>query len=118
MDNIDTATLLIRLGVGGVMLLFGISQIKSPEKWLKYMPSLIRFLMPIKPESFMRIHSLGNLGLGLLLITGLLQPLSIGLALAWWIWVLPFAFSYDYTVGLRDFAIIMALAALLVLNNL
>lgn len=117
MDTIDTASLLLRLGVGVVMLLFGISQVKSPEKWLKYIPGLIRFLMPVKPESFMRIHSFGNLGLGFLLVSGLFQPVSIWLALVWWLWVLPFAFFYEYTVGLRDLAIIMALLALLALNT-
>jgi uncharacterized protein YjeT (DUF2065 family) len=118
MDNIDTASLLIRGGIGLVMVLFGLSQLRKPEKWLKYIPKLIQFLMPVKPESFMRVHSLGNISLGLLLLTGLFQPLTIWLAIAWWIWVSPFAFYYEVTVGLRDFAIIMALVALLVLQNL
>jgi hypothetical protein len=116
MQDVEVAALLIRLVVGVVMVLFGISQMRSPEKWLKYIPGLLRFIMPIKPASFMRIHSLGNLGLGLLLASGLWQPASIWLALVWWILVLPFAFYYEYTVGLRDAAIIMALIALLVMQ--
>ncbi|HSH18203.1 MAG TPA: hypothetical protein VK978_02370 [Candidatus Saccharimonadales bacterium] len=116
MDNVETASLLIRLSIGIVMVLFGISQIKAPQQWLDYIPGFIRFLMPVKPASFMRLHGLGNLSLGLLLMSGWLQPLSLWLALAWWAWVLPFAFFYNWTVGLRDFAIIMALATLLLVR--
>lgn len=116
MDKIDTARLLIRLGVGIVMLLFGLSQIKSPAKWLGYIPGFLKFIMPIRPTSFMRLHSLGNIVLGGLLVSSFWQPVSIWLALIWWGTILPFAFYYGYTTGLRDFAIIMALVSLLLLS--
>lgn len=117
MSDIETAELIIRLSIGLAMIVFGASQMKSPEKWLKYMPGIIRFLMPIKPTSFMRMHSVGNISLGFLLAAGLFQPVSIWMALLWWIWVSPFAFYYEFTVGLRDLAIIMSLVSLLLLRN-
>ncbi|MDB5181361.1 MAG: hypothetical protein JWP13_124 [Candidatus Saccharibacteria bacterium] len=80
------------------------------------MPGIVRFLMPVKPSSFMRVHGIGNLALGILLVSGLFQPVSIWLALLWWAWVSPFAFYYEFTVGLRDLAIIMALISLLILG--
>lgn len=117
MDNAETAALLIRIGVGTVMIAFGLSQQFSPHKWLDYMPWLIRFIMPISPVHFMRLHSLGNLGLGILLLGGVWLPAALWLVLVWWIAILPFAFYKDFTIGLRDFAIIMSLIALLVLTN-
>lgn len=117
MQDIEIANLLIRLSIGTVMFIFGLSQVKSPEKWLKYMPGIIRFLMPIKPTSFMKVHALGNLSLGILLASGLFQPISIWVAIVWWAWVSPFAFYYEFTVGLRDLAIIMAIVSLLFLQT-
>jgi hypothetical protein len=117
MDFVETASLLIRLGIGFNMVVFGLSQLRSPQKWLPYMPKIIQFLMPIKPTSFMRIHSFGNIILGLLLMIGLWQPVSIWLALLWWASILPFAFLYEFGVGIRDLSIVMCLIALLVLQS-
>lgn len=116
MDHVQTASLLIRLGVGVVMVLFGLSQLRSPELWLTYIPRIIRFFMPMEPKIFMRIHSLGNLGLGLLLCLGIWFPVILWITIFWWISILPFAFYYEYTVGLRDVSIILALIALLMLH--
>lgn len=115
MDDYKIAELLIRFGVGIVMVVFGLHQIKSPASWQHYIPGLVRFMMPISSSTFMRLHGSGNVSLGLLLMSGLIQPVSACLALAWWLWVLPFAAYYDWTVGLRDFAIAMALLALVYL---
>lgn len=117
MNDSETAALLIRIGVGTVMVAYGVSQQLSPHKWLDYMPGLVSFIMPIRPASYIRIHSLGNLGLGILLLGGLWMPAALWLVLAWWIWILPFAFYKDFTIGLRDSAIIMSLIALLVLTK-
>ncbi len=118
MDPTELAALQIRIGVGSVMLLFGLSQISSPGRWREYIPPVVRFIMPMQPETFMRIHALGNLGLGLILLLGLWLPVTVWLVLAWWLWVLPFAFYADISKGLRDVAIIMSLLALIVLIRL
>ena len=115
MSDVETAALLIRIGVSSVQVLFGLSQQRSPEDWLGYIPKPIQFIMPIKPAKFMRIHSLGNLGIGIWLLSGLALPVAIWVSLLWWIWILPFAFYKAMSIGLRDFAIIMSLIALLLL---
>lgn len=117
MQDIHTARLLIQIGVGIVMILFGLSQITSPDKWLKYLPRFVRFIMPVKPTNFMRAHSLGNLGLGILLAIGVWQPAVIWITIFWWISILPFAFYAEYSIGLRDVAIILSLIGLLLLQN-
>jgi hypothetical protein len=117
MDHVETVSLLIRLGVGIPMILFGISQLRTPEKWLKYMPGLFRFILPVKATSFMRVHSVGNLLLGALLAAGVWEPAILWITIFWWVSILPYAFYYEYSVGLRDASIIMALIALLVLNS-
>ena len=99
------------------MIAFGISQQKSPGSWLKYMPGFVRCVLPIHPITFMRVHSVGNILLGTLLTLGLLQPVSIWLAIGWWVFVTPFAFYAEFSMGLRDFAIVLSLIALLVLNQ-
>jgi uncharacterized protein YjeT (DUF2065 family) len=116
MSDIEIARLLIRSAVGFVMLCFGIYQMYRPAAWIKYIPRAVKFVMPLQPATIMRIHSLGNLSLGLLLIAGVLQPLSLFAALAWWIFILPFCARIDITEGLRDLAIICSLAALILLQ--
>ncbi len=116
MDDRQIAEFLIRVSVGLTMFIFGAHQIVSPQRWLHYIPGPLKFIMPIQPTTFLRIHGSGNILLGVLLITDPFPPVSICLALTWWLWVMPFAFYYDWTVGLRDFAIAMALLAVVYLN--
>jgi hypothetical protein len=115
MDHVDTAALLIRLGVGICMILFGISQVKSPRNWFVYLPGPVRFILPTKPETFMRIHAIGNLVLGIILAANLWMPVTVWLNIFWWASILPFAFYKEMSTGLRDAAIIVSLIALLVL---
>lgn len=115
MNSVHTAELLIRLGIGIVMILFGLNQILKPAKWQVYIPGFLRFIMPFKPTSFLRLHGSLNVLFGILLAVGIWQPVSIWIAAIWWTAILPFAFFYAYSVGLRDAAIIMSLVALLVL---
>lgn len=115
MNNTEIADLMIRLGVGITQVVFGLSQQRSPEAWLGYIPRPLRYIMPIKPTTFMRIHSLGNIGLGAWLVSGLAQPAAVWCSLLWWAWILPFAFYRALAIGMRDFTIIIALIALLTL---
>lgn len=116
MTDSEIAGLLIRFGVGLVMIVFGINQMRSPTGWLAYMPPFVRFILPIDSKLFMRMHGVTNLVLGALLLSGLWLPVAACIALAWWIWILPFATYYHWTVGLRDLAIILALLALVYLS--
>ncbi len=115
MENQEIASLIIQTFVALVMIIFGINQIKSPAGWLTYMPRFVRFILPVEPTTFMKLHGTTNIALGVLLFSGFQQPASVVMALVWWILILPFAFYYHWTVGLRDLAIIGSLAALLFL---
>lgn len=88
----------------------------KPEAGLVYIPKPLKFISPLKPASIMRTHSLGNLCLGLLLTSGLFQPVSLWLVLTWWRFVLPLCARIDITDGLRDFAIITTIVALIILR--
>jgi hypothetical protein len=71
--------------------------------------------MPFKPTSFMRSHGLINLLLGVLLMVGVWQPVITWIVIFWWASITPFAFYYEFAVGIRDISIIMSLIALLIL---
>lgn len=116
MTRVEVAALLIRLGVGIVMALFGISQMKSPEPWLRYIPRFFRFIMPVKPTGFMRLHGFLNIALGVLLAASIWQPAMTWICAIWWLTITPFAFYYEFSVGLRDLAIIMSLVAVIVIG--
>lgn len=116
MTDIELATILLRIGVGVVMVAFGIYQILRPGPWLIYIPKLVRFIMPLEATTIIRIHSLGNLSLGMLLLAGLWLPVTLWLVLAWWTFILPLCTRADLTVGLRDFGFIMMIAALILLQ--
>lgn len=115
MTDMELASLILRLSIGFVTTAFGLYQMFQPEPWLKYIPKLVTFIMPLSNSSIMRIHATGNLSIGLLLIGGIGLPLSAWLALAWWTFMLPLCGRLDLSAALRDFAIIMAIVAMIVL---
>jgi hypothetical protein len=115
MTHIEVAALLIRLGIGFNMVVFGLHQMWKPEKWLHYIPKFLQFIMPVKSTSFLRSHGCINFALGILLMIGVWQPAITWISIFWWGSILPFAFLVDFAIGLRDLSIIMALVALLLL---
>lgn len=99
----------LRLGVSLAMLAFGLNQFLSPKTWVKqYLPTWFQKLLLLPPITFMRLHALGNLALGSLFLLGLFPGLIPLFVLVWWLTILPFAFWHDWTIGLRDLAIILA----------
>ncbi len=105
----------ISFGVGITMIAFGINQLTKPGNWLGYMPSWLTGASPMKPETTMRIHALGNILFGLFLIFPLYPIVAAWIGLIWWITILPFAFKYDWRIGMRDLSIVFALIALVML---
>lgn len=116
MDRVDIAVTLIRTGVGITMLCFGLSHLIRPQAWIVYIPRWIRHISPLAPVEVMRLHSFGNLLLGGLFGSGLVRGVTPWLIAMWWLSILPFALVHDRYIGLRDFAIIMALFAVIVLS--
>lgn len=103
----------LRIGVGTVMVVYGLSQIVRPSEWYRYIPPFIDRILP--EPWFMRSHGAFNVGLGLVFMSGW-RPVYVSYAtLAWWLTILPFAFYEDWHSGMRDFAIIMAVIAVIAL---
>ena len=110
-----TAELLIRISVALTMVLFGINQFLKPGKWIDYIPEAVRRLSPMKPDTTMRLHALGNIVIGLWLAVGVYIVVGTWVSIIWWISILPFALLKDWRIALRDASIIGALIALLTL---
>lgn len=94
------------------MVAFGVNQIVAPNSWTnEYMPKWLKKIVH-DPQLFMKIHGGGNLGLGLFLVSGIGVQVSVVATLMWWLTILPFAFYGSWKSGMRDLAIVSALAAL------
>ena len=111
----DAAQFLLRLGPALVMVVFGLHQWVKPGNWLHYIPAWATKNSPMKPESSMHLHALGNIVFGLFLASGWHPYLGAWVGLLWWISILPFAFRVNWAIGLRDLAITAGLAALVLL---
>ncbi len=111
----NTAELILRLAPAFTMLVFGLHQFAKPDGWLVYIPDWASRMSPMKPQTSMKLHALGNLAFGLLLASGWHPLLGAWVALIWWVTILPFAFRYSWGIGLRDLTITLGLLALIFL---
>jgi hypothetical protein len=103
----------LRIIISATMVLFGIDQITNPNAWTSYVPDKIAELTHMNKKLIIRVHSFGNLILGVLFGTGVNLTFTTWATLIWWVSILPFAFLYDWRIGLRDTAIVGALALIL-----
>lgn len=113
--RVHASILLVRISIGVVMVLFGLSQFFKPGKWLGYIPKWVEAMLPMKPETTMRLHSFGNFFFGLLFLLGLWPVVMAWITAIWWFSILPFAVRYDRFIALRDAAIICAIIAVILL---
>src|SRR5438105_486598 len=117
----ELAKILITLSGSLLMVSFGINQMLHPEAWVNYIPEWFKKLSPQSPTGFMRTHALGNIAFGLLLLvgvllfSGLIPIIAAWLALLWMLSIVPFAYARDWSIGVRDLSVTLALAALLAL---
>jgi hypothetical protein len=107
----------IRFGVSIVMILFGINQVTKPRGWIdEYVPKFLS-RTPLSSNNFMRVHALLNISLGVLFLLGIFGQIGAIITLIWWVSILPFAIYSNWKVGVRDFAIIMAILSVIFLVN-
>jgi hypothetical protein len=119
MTSITTAELLLRIPAALLMLSFGINQMWKPYYWVEEIPPIIKDNLPTKPESFMRVHSLGNIALGVLLLSGLWLYIITWLSALWLTSiVLAIFINKNWTVAMRDLCVAASLFALIILENL
>ena len=114
MTDIEWADLVIRITIGAVMVSFGLHQITNPKLWQEYLPPWLHKII-MAPVTFMQMHGLLNLSLGLAFGLSLWPDVMTWVVLAWWVSILPFAFYVKWTIGMRDAAIIASLVALIIL---
>jgi cytochrome c biogenesis protein CcdA len=120
MTHVHTAILLIRFSIGLLMLCFGLSQMNNPKRWEVFLPSwLIKILalFGLSPKIAIRIHALGNLTLGTLLAIGLWPSVIPLLVIVWLATVGTFASRVDWTIGLRDYALMATVIGLFLLER-
>lgn len=73
------------------------------------MPKFLRLLLPIRPETGLRVHGTINIAVGSFLLIKPSRRTSL-LAAGWWVSVLPLCAKEEgWPTGLRDACIVMAL---------
>lgn len=68
--------LFLRIGLAFILLYAGISALKQPESWIGFLPDFIRYGALIKPELFLQIHSIAEIGLGIAILFGFFKRLT------------------------------------------
>lgn len=98
--------IVLRIGLGLVMLWFGSQQIINPASWVGYLPEWIDKL-PISPTSFVYMNGWFEVILGILLIKGFYTRIVAGLLS---LHLLSITLTVGYNeIGVRDFGLSMAL---------
>lgn len=103
-------TLCLRLGLGLVLLWFGMSEIIDPETWSAYVPSLVEAHLPVPLTTFVVLHGIIEILLGSLLLLGFYLKLSSALV-ALHLFFIVLGVGYN-EIGVRDFGLFMAAVAL------
>lgn len=101
--------LALPLGVGLVMVAFGVSQMGTPRRWYPYLPERVAKLLPISKDAFFLQHGATNVLLGLWLISRIAAGPASRASLWWWMSVTPFAYRVSWESGARDTAILLSL---------
>jgi len=110
------AEILLRGSTAITMIVYGVHQILRPVSWFSYVPGWLVKILPMKPETFMKEHGVGNALLGLLLLFNVRPEFTYWVVLVWWLSILPFAFYEDWRNGMRDIVIIAGITALITLT--
>jgi hypothetical protein len=114
---IKSAARILSLSVGATMVSFGVSQIRKPGKWARYIPGWLDSMLPTSRATSMRIHGSGNVSLGLLLIGKYKSRKPWFLAALWWAWVAPLCGRVNWRAGMRDLSILSAIIAVLLTSE-
>ncbi len=100
------APVILRFGMGLVMLWFALQQLGSPTAWVGYLPEWTKNL-PISQIDFIYINGWFELTFGALLIAGFYTRI---VALLLSLHLLGIVFSVGYSpIGVRDFGLTIAL---------
>jgi uncharacterized protein YjeT (DUF2065 family) len=113
----NKAIRIMTIVIGLNMVIFGAHQIVQPKRWRHYIPGWLQELLPVEPETAMRVHGSGNVSLGLWFMSGVLVNISAIFVAAWWAFILPFCGRVSWRAGVRDASILSAVIAIILLSN-
>ncbi len=121
MSNRTTCTsglLILRIGIGGVFLLFGIDKLQQPSSWIVYLPAQLGQLIQasgfLTVMQFLRIQGFVEAALGFQMLAGCMTRWSAAaasLALA----AIIYCIGFDQ-IGIRDAGLLSAALAMAILG--
>lgn len=103
------SSVVLRFGLGAVLLWFGLSQLIAPVAWTSFLPSWIAGI--ITPETFVIINGLSEVVLGVMLLGGIFTRI-IAILTALHLASILFSVGYSSDIAVRDFGLMMAAIAL------
>ena len=104
--------LLLRFGLGIVLLGFGIDQLRNYKPWNKLVPKALRWTQLPSVSVFWRIHATLNVVLGVLLMFGYMMEYVTPFVSLWLLIISLATFSTNWRVALRDLGLTAASIAL------
>jgi len=78
----DLGLLILRIGLGGVFLWFGIDKFIKPMPWTQWIPPWFSAILPISVVLFIYLLGVFETVVGLMMFTGFYTKLGAGLASA------------------------------------
>jgi len=111
--NEDVGKLLLRVGLGGVFLWFGIDKFVHPEIWLNYIPEW--FPMLVSEGLFINLLGIVESLIGFFVLVGFYSSLAAGLAA---LMLVPIIFSLGYNeLMVRDVGLFFLAVGIAVLGS-
>lgn len=103
MNKNTIGLLLLRIGLGGVFLWFGIDKFIHPDIWVHYIPSW--FPMLISVSIFVLLMGIVETLVGFMLLAGFYTRIAAVLAV---LMLIPIMISLGYNeIGVRDFGLLL-----------
>jgi len=98
--------IILRIGIGAVIVWFGLQQINTPSSWIVYLPTWTKIL-PLSQINFVYLNGWFELIFGIILITGFFTRI---VAFFLSIHLLGIVLTVGYNeIGVRDFGLFIAL---------
>ena len=111
----NSSLLVLRVGIGAVIIWFALQQLGNPSAWVFYLPAFTQSL-PISQIGFIYLNVWFELTFGILMIVGFFTRI-VAFFLALHMLGIVFTIGYDAT-GVRDFGLAVALISIFLYGSL
>ena len=109
-NNMQTwSFIILRIGIGLVIIYFGLQQVSDPSGWIAYLPAWVKIL-PISEMNFIYLNGYFELIFGTLLVLGFYTKI-ISFLLSLHLLSIVYTVGYN-EIGVRDFGIFIALVSI------